>query len=156
MRELRFLSLVVILNVIRYAVGAIVEPILIFPGLFGAMESDASYFNTTFTQLDWVTSFFYNFVVWLCCVWAFHHMRPAFRGNDVVASLKSFALMWVFFASVSAVYMNHYSHGKAFYAWNIADALLMFAVVAIGNGLLYRRIMGTYAVDAKALASIAD
>ena len=144
---LRFLGLVIVLNVLRYVVGAVVEPLLIFPGLFGAMESHSSYFNTSFTQLDWFTSYFYNFVVWLTCVWVFHLMRPALRGNDVLASLKVFALMWLFFASVSAVYMNHYSHAKAFYAWNIADALMMFAVVAIGNGLLYRRVMGTYAAE---------
>ena len=149
MRILRFLSLVVVLNVLRYVVGAVIEPFLIFPGLFGAMESNSSYFNTTFTQLDWVTSYFYNFVVWLTCVWAFHLMRPALRGNDFVASGKAFGLMWLFFASLSAVYMNHYSHTKDFYIWNIADALLMFAVVAIGNGLLYRRIMGTYAAEGR-------
>ncbi len=147
MRVVRFLSLVIGLNVLRYVVGAVVEPLLIFPGLFGAMESHSSYFNTSFTQLDWFTSYFYNFVVWLTCVWVFHLMRPALRGNDVVASLKAFGLMWLFFASVSAVYMNHYSHGKAFYVWNIADALMMFAIVAIGNGLLYRRVMGTYAAE---------
>lgn len=150
MRVLRFLSLVIVLNVLRYAVGTVLEPILIFPGLFRAMESQSAYFNTSFTQLDWVTSYFYNFVVWLSCVWVFHLMRPALRGNDIAASLKSFGLMWLFFVSVSAVYMNHYSHAKAFYAWNIADALIMFAVVAIGNGLLYRRIMGNHAARRRA------
>ncbi len=150
MRALRFLSLVVVLNVIRYAVGAVIEPALIFPGLFGAMEGASSYFNTSFTTLDWITSYFYNFAVWLTCVWVFHLMRPSLRGNDVAASLKAFGLMWIYFASVSAVYMNHYSHSRAFYGWNIADALMMFTVVAIANGLLYRRFMGAYAAERRA------
>jgi len=137
----------VVLNVIRYVVGAVTEPALIFPGLFGAMESASSYFNTSFSRLDWITSYFYNFAVWLTCVWVFHLMRPALHGNDVVASLKAFGLMWLYFASVSAVYMNHYSHSKTFYGWNIADALMMFTVVAIANGLLYRKFMGAYAAE---------
>ena len=149
MSVLRFLGLVVILNVRRYAVGAVVEPLLIFPGLFGAMENDSGYFNTSYTQLDWYTSYFYNFMVWLACVWVFHLTRPAMHGSDVTASIKVFGLMWLFFASVSAVYMNHYSHAKSFYAWNIADALMMFAVVAICNGLLYRRVMGKFAAQSK-------
>ena len=139
---LRILALVVVLNLVRYAVGAVVEPILIFPGLFGAMQRDASYFNTSFSTLDWATSYLYNFMVWLTCVWTFHLMRPALRGSDMRASLKVFALMWLFFASVSAVYMNHYSHAKTFYAWNIADAALAFTVAGVSNGALYRHFVG--------------
>jgi hypothetical protein len=119
-----------------------IEPFLIFPGLFGAIEGAAGVFNTSFETVDWVTSYFYNFMVWLVCVWVFHLLRPVLRGGDVLASLKAFGLMWLLFASVSAVYMNHHSHSKAFYAWNIADALLMFTVVAVCNGVLYRRVMG--------------
>ncbi len=52
MRAVRFLGLVVVLNVIRYVVGAVTEPALILPGLFGAMESASSYFNTSFSRLD--------------------------------------------------------------------------------------------------------
>lgn len=74
-------------------------------------------------------------------------MRPALRGSDLIASFKALGLMWVFFASLSAVYMNHYSHPRAFYAWNIADALLTFFIVAVGNGMLYRRVMGIHAAE---------
>lgn len=144
---LRFLALVVLLNLIRYLVGAVIEPPLIFPGLFGVMESHASYFRTSFTTLDWATSYFYNFMVWLTCVWVFHRMRPSLRGGDLAASCEVFGLLWLFFASVSAVYMNHYSHPRSFYLWNVADALLMFAVVAIANGLLYRHLMGVHAAE---------
>jgi arginine exporter protein ArgO len=67
------------------------------------------------------------------------------KRSDLVASLKTFALGWLFFASVSAIYMNHYSHPKDFYLWNILDAVLAFLIVAVANGLLCRPMMGPYA-----------
>lgn len=138
----RFLLLVVVLNIVRYAVGQPIEAVTILPGLFGEMERHADYFRTEFTTFDWATSYFYNFMVWLVAAWVFHLARPALRGADLTASLKVFGLMWLFFAAVSAVYMNHYSHPRAFYLYNIADALLVFALVGAANGLLYRRILG--------------
>jgi hypothetical protein len=145
---LRFLGLVLVLNVLRYSGGFLFEPFVIFPGLFGAMEESASYFRNEFTSVDWVTSYLYNFLMWMSCVWVFHLMRPAIRGTDLVASLKTFGIMWLMFASTSAIYMNHYSHPRDFYFWNLFDALLVFTLVAIGNGYLYRRIMGDHARSA--------
>jgi hypothetical protein len=37
------------------------------------------------------------------------------------------------------------SHPKDFYFWIILDGVLMYALVAVCNGLLYRRIMGAHA-----------
>ena len=142
----RLLGLVIVLNVIRYVGGLLFEPFLIFPGLMGAMEQSAQYFRTEFQTFDWTTSYFYNFMMWLCCVWVFHLMRPALRGSDLAASLKVFAIMWISFASISAIYMNHYSHPKDFYLWNVLDGILVFALVGIANGFLYRRLMGPHAV----------
>ena len=142
---LRFLGLVLLLNVLRYGGGFLFEPFIIFPGLFGAMEESASFFRTEFQTFDWVTSYFYNFLMWLTCVWMFHLLRPVIGGSDLVASLKVFGIMWLMFTSVSAIYMNHYAHPRDFYFWNIFDALLVYALVAAGNGLIYRRIMGDHA-----------
>lgn len=141
----RFLGLVLVLNVIRYVGGFVFEPFLIFPGLMGAMEQSAEYFRTEFQAFDWMTSYFYNFMMWLCCAWVYHLVRPNLRGSDLVASLKIFGILWISFASVSAIYMNHYSHPRDFYFWNVLDGLLVFALVGIANGLLYRRLMGSYA-----------
>ena len=104
MTFLRFLVLVVLLNVVRYLVAGVVEQALVLPHLFGAMAESPEYF--------------------------------------MVASLKSFGLMWLMFAAVSAIYMNHYSHPRDFYLWNILDAVIAFATVAVANGLLYRRVLG--------------
>jgi len=145
---LRFLGLVVLLNLVRYVIGFLVEPWVIFPGLFHAMEESSAYFNTSFETVDWVTSYLYNFGVWLVPAWLFHLARPVVRGTDVIASLKVFGILLVNFAAISAVYMNHYSHSRDFYLWNILDAVMMFAVVGLANGLLYRRVMGPFARSA--------
>ena len=142
---LRFLALVIILNVLRYVGGSLLELPIIFPGLSAATEESASYFNAEFSTFDWVTSFFYNFMMWLVCVWVFHLMRPALKGSDLIASFKAFGIMCLFFASISAILMNHYSHPKDFYFWIILDGVLMYALVAACNGLLYRRVMGPFA-----------
>jgi hypothetical protein len=132
-----------LLNVIRYVIGGLVETPLILPHLFGTMEAEPAYFATSFETIDWVTSYFYNFVMWLAVVWVYHLVRPVLTGREVVRSLKVFALMWLFFASVSVVYMNHYSHSKWFYFWNVLDGLVVFAIVGVANGGLYRWVMGS-------------
>jgi hypothetical protein len=138
---LRFLGLVVLLNVIRYVVGGLVEGPFIMPALFGVMEDNPSYFNTDFQTIDWITSFGYNFAMWAVAVWLYHLCRPVLSGSEVVRSLKVFGIAFLFFASVSFIYMNHYSHTKMFYVLNVADALLMFALVGLANGFLYPVLM---------------
>ena len=139
---LRFLVLVVLLNIVRYLVAGFVEQMLILPHLFGAMADSQEYFRTEFRTLDWVTSYIYNFAMWAVAAWVFHLLRPVLKGGDVVASFKAFGVMWLMFAAVSAIYMNHYSHPPDFYLWNIADAVIAFGTVALANGLLYSRVMG--------------
>jgi len=133
----KFLLLVIILNIIRYVIGGFIEMPLVVNKLFAVMEANPSYFNINFTTFDWVTSFFYNFMLWLTIIWVFHLLHPALGGNYIVKSLKVFGIMFLFFASLSGVYMNHYTHTKAFYLYNVLDALIIFPIVAIANGLIY-------------------
>lgn len=137
---LKFLGFVVILNVVRYVLGFPLERVLIFERLVGAMERSSSCFNVNFSTFDWVTSFFYNFMMWLCCAWVFLAMCPVLRGNYIVKSLKVYALMCLFFLSLSAIYMNHYRHPRDFYLWNMLDAVLVYSIVALANGLIYPRL----------------
>ena len=146
MTVLKFLGLVIVLNIIRYVVAGPLDGVLILDRLFGAMGESAC-FNTEFETFDWVTSFFYNFMMWFVAAWLFHLLRPVVDGSDLTASIKVFGIAWLFFASISAIYMNHYSHSKDFYFWNIADAIIAFGVVAVANGLLYRPIMGPHAAN---------
>lgn len=137
----RFILLVIVLNFIRYAAGMPLERVFIFDGLMGTMADNPSYFNTNFSTVDWVTSYFYNFMMWLTSVWIFDRMHPVFAGGWMAKSLKIFSITWLFFASVSAIYMNHYSHTKMFYIYNILDSLIVFTLVALANGFLYPRLL---------------
>ncbi|MEE9225548.1 MAG: hypothetical protein V3U68_05050 [Bacteroidota bacterium] len=62
---------------------------------------------------------------------------PGLKGNNIIKSLKVYGIAFLFFAIVSSIYMNHYSHTRDFYLFNILDSLIEFPIVAIGNGLLY-------------------
>ena len=56
----------------------------------------------------------------------------------MLRSLQGFGLMALFFISLAAVYMNHYTAPfRPFYAWSMVDALIVFTLVGIANGLLY-------------------
>ena len=138
---LRFLALVITLNIIRYAVGIPVELPLVVNKMFGVMERNASCFNIHFSTLDWATSYFYNFMMWLSITWVFHIVHARLHGSFVTKSLKVYGLMLLFFASLSAIYMNHYVHPKSFYIYNILDALIIFPLVGVANGLLYPWLM---------------
>ena len=138
MTMLKLLGLVVVLNIVRYVAAAPLEAYLVFGGLFGAMEQ-SSCFNTAFTTVDWVTSYFYNFMMWFSITLMFYVAEQGLGGGYVRRSLKLYGIAWLFFASLSAVYMNHYSHPKDFYFFNVLDALIVFPIVAVANGLLYPR-----------------
>lgn len=138
MTVVKLLALVVVLNIVRYVAAAPFEMWLIFEGLFGSMEGSPC-FNTNFTTFDWVTSFIYNFLMWLSITWLFFLAEANLKGHYVVRSLKLYGVAWLFFAALSGVYMNHYSHPKDFYFFNVLDALIVFTIVAVANGLLYPR-----------------
>ena len=145
MTALRLLLLVVLLNVARYLVAPLLEAPLVFGPLFAAMDRQPEIFHTEFGTFDWVTSYTYNFVMWLACAWLFHMARPGVRGSDLLASLKVLGVCWLFYASLAAIFMNHYEDQRDFYLWMIVDGAIAFAVVALANGVLYRRVMGRHA-----------
>ncbi len=133
----KLIGLCAVLNILRYYVFGFIEGVFVMGPLFAAMEQSKEYFNTDFKTIDWVTSYFYNFVLWFVITIAFHVVHPRLTGNTVLRSLKVYGLMLVMFASVSAIYMNHYSHPKDFYIYNILDSVLIFPLVGIANGFLY-------------------
>ncbi len=137
MTTLKLFALCVILNILRYYVFVYVEQAIIMGPLFAAMEQSKAYFNNDFQTIDWITSFFYNFVMWFVVTIAFHVSQPHIKGHMVLRSLKVYGLMLVMFVSISAIYMNHYSHPKDFYIINILDSVLIFPLIGIANGFLY-------------------
>ena len=78
-------------------------------------------------------------MMWFSITLLFYVAEQGLGGGYVLRSLKLYGIAWLFFASLSAVYMNHYSHPIDFYVFNILDALIVFPIVAVANGLLYPR-----------------
>ena len=95
-------------------------------------------FDLDFTTADFGISLFYNYMLWFSATLVFHVAHPALRGPIWLRSLKIFALMLLFFCSLAAVYMNHYTAGvKPFYVWSMVDAVILFPLVGLANGVLY-------------------
>jgi hypothetical protein len=136
-KYLKLLVLVILLNVIRYVVGFPFEAALVFRHSLGEMTKHPGVFRIHFSRLDLATSYFYNFMMWLTAEWVFMLLEPRLRGRTWWKSLRVYGLLLLFFLSVSAIYMNHYSHPKWFYVWNMLDAVIVFAIVALANGILY-------------------
>ena len=140
----RLLILILVLNLVRYFLIGVIEEALVLTYLFDSMAQSSSYFSTDFSTFDWITSYLYNFVMWSTVVYVYHRFHSLVGGNPYVRSLKIFFIMWVFFAAVSAIYMNHYSHPRDFYIWNIIDAFLVYGLLALANGFLYPKLLQSH------------
>ena len=135
---LKLLGLTILLNLVRYyTLPLVFERLVVFPGLVGAMEEHPEFFRNEFTTFDWVTSYLYNFMMWFVFTSLYYLLHPRLTGGHVLKSLKAYGCFFLLFASISFIYMNHYSHPRAFYLWNVLDAALVMPVVALANGLLF-------------------
>ncbi|MFQ5633107.1 MAG: hypothetical protein ACE5I1_30435 [bacterium] len=138
---LKFILLVIILNVVRYLIGGPIEAVTIMEPMHAVMPKYPEVFDTDFSGADFAISFFYNFMLWLTATWVFHIAHPALMGNFIAKSFKVFGLMCLFFISLAAVYMNHYIDAiKTFYIFSMIDAIIVFSVVALANGLIYPKL----------------
>ncbi len=134
----KFLVFVVLLNVIRYIVGGPIEALTIMDKMHRVVPEHPDCFDAMFDGGDYVVSFFYNFMMWLAAAWIFYVSWPSLKGTWLIRSLKIYGLVCLFFISLAAVYMNHYVHElKEFYLFSMADALIVFAIVAIANAYLF-------------------
>lgn len=117
---LKLIALTVMLNLVRYVVIGFVKEIVIVEKIGAAMAASSSYFNLEFSTADWVTSYLYNFVMWLMLTVFFHKTHPFLRGGMILKSLKVYVSTLVVFLSISAIFMNHYSHPQDFYLYDHA------------------------------------
>ncbi|WP_421774003.1 hypothetical protein [Gracilimonas sp.] len=138
---LKFLGLVFILNLVRYLVGGPIEAVVLLEPMHAVLPQYPEVFDNNFSSTDFAISLFYNFMMWLTATWVFYIAHPQVKGNYIVKSLKIFALMGLFFVSLAAIYMNHYtSDVKVFYLYSMLDAVILFPLVGLANGLLFPRI----------------
>jgi hypothetical protein len=138
---LKFLLLVVLLNLARYLLGWLPESWWVIPGMFGVMEKFPESFNVNFNTEDFTFSVLYNFMLWLSAAWIFHVAHAGVHGNFLMKSLKIYGISCLFFVSLAAVFMNHFVDSiKPFYLYSILDAVILFPIVALANGLLYPKL----------------
>lgn len=137
----KFLLLVFLLNIIRYLIGGPLESLLIVEPMHSVMPKFPAVFDTDFNNTDFAVSLFYNFMLWLSATWVFYIAHPVIKGHYIVRSLKVFGIMALFFISLAAVYMNHFSDEvKPFFLYSMLDAVMLFAIVGLGNGILFPKI----------------
>lgn len=138
---LKFLGLVFILNIVRYLIGGPIEAIVLMEPMHAVIPQYPQVFDTDFSTTDFLISLFYNFMMWLTATWVFYIAHPQVKGSYIIKSLKIFGLMGLFFVSLAAVYMNHYTaEVKVFYLYSMLDAVILFPLVGLVNGFLFPRI----------------
>ena len=142
----RLIILVLLLNIIWYLVGGPIEAVTVMEPMHRIMPQYPDVFNNNFTTTDFAISLFYNFMLWFTVELVFHWLHPVLRGPIWLRSLKCYMLMALFFCSLAAIYMNHYSDQiKPFYLWSMVDALILFPLIGLANGILYPRFFRTRA-----------
>ena len=136
MTFIKLLFHTIILNILRYIPGGLIESYTIFEPMHRPMEQYPDCFG--FSSNDLPSSYFYNFAMWFCVVLIFHIAHKALTGKLILRSLIIFGLCFLFFASLAAIYMNHYNSDiRTFYLYSILDGLLLFLFLGIVNGFLY-------------------
>lgn len=143
---LRFLALVALLNIVRYAVGMPIEAVTIMEPMHRVMPLYPEVFDSDFSDRDFAISLGYNFMLWFAAALGFHLMQPNLRGGWIAKSFKGYGVACLSFVSLALVYMNHYADAvKPFYFWSAVDALIVFTVVALANAFLYPRLISAAA-----------
>lgn len=135
---LKLLGLTLILNLVRYFVGGPIEAMVLMEPMHRAMPLYPDVWNNEFGSTDFVVSLGFNFALWFAVVLNFHLMASALKGPALARSFIGFGIAGAIFISLAAVYMNHFiAESRAFFAWSIVDALILFPILALANGLLY-------------------
>lgn len=138
---LKFLGLVLLLNIVRYFIGGPIEALVLMEEMHSVIPQYPEVFDTDFSTRNFIISLFYNFMMWLTATWVFYIAHPQVKGNFIIKSLKIFGLMGLFFVSLAAVYMNHYTADiKTFYLYSMLDAVILFPLVGVANGLLFPKL----------------
>jgi hypothetical protein len=136
-RVLKILLLAVLLTGVRYAIGYPLEIFLIQDKLRAVMSTDSDLFHVEFSPLEQVYSMAYNFLGWLMITVIYVKIEPLVHGHPIRRSLKVYAVMYMYFVSVSAIYMLRYARPTDFYIYFMLDRLLLFPLLAVANGILH-------------------
>ena len=136
MTILKLLIYTIILNILRYFPGGLIEMYTIFEPMHKPMEAYPDCFG--FTDADFTTSYAYNFLLWFSVVLIFHIGHKSLKGKMMQKSMIFFGICCLFFVSLAAVYMNHFQQGiRPFFMYSMLDGLILFSYLGAINGLLY-------------------
>lgn len=135
---LKLLLLTLVLNLVRYLVGGPIEAAVLAEPMHRAMALYPEVWNSEFSGTDFLVSLGYNFALWFVVVVQVHLMRESLPGPGIVRSLLGFGLAMLAFMALAAVYMNHFvAESRAFFAWSVVDALILFPLLGLAHGLLH-------------------
>ena len=108
---IRFLGLVVLLNVARYAIGGPIEAYTIMEPMHRVLPLYPEVFDNDFTSRDFAISLGYNFMLWFAAALGFHLMQPNLSGGWVLKSFKGYGVMCLSFVSLT-VEFAHIPHNS--------------------------------------------
>ncbi|MEQ9593772.1 MAG: hypothetical protein RLN86_14295 [Cyclobacteriaceae bacterium] len=136
MEFLKLLAYTLILNILRYFPGSWIETYTIFESMHRPMAEFPDCFG--FTDADFPSSLLYNFMMWLSVTSIFHVGHASIKGSLLFKSLVFYGLCCMFFISLAAIYMNHFTAGiRVFYMYSILDGLILFTFLGFVNSILY-------------------
>jgi hypothetical protein len=136
-RILKFSFLLALLCAVRFAIGWPLERLLLHERLTSVIETNYDLFNWQFTTWNWFVHFFLDFMTWFLITLLYVKIEPVVHGHPIRKSLKVYGVMFLFFSTSSAVYMNQYSRTGEFFLYTILDRLLLFGILAVANGLIH-------------------
>lgn len=136
MQYLKLFGYTVLLNILRYYPGSWIETYTLFEPMHQPMVNYPDCFG--FTEKDFPSSLIYNFMMWFSVIILFHIGHHTLKGSILIRSIIIFGICCLFFVSLAAVYMNHYTEGiRVFYRYSMLDGIILFSFLGIINGFLY-------------------
>lgn len=118
-----------------YGIG-LIEQMSFFNAMHQPMIDQPDCFG--FTMDDLPMSHLYNYGIWLVVVVLFHLIQPQISLPILAKSLLLFGLAALFFICITGAFMNHFNQGiRVFFRYVMLDALLVFGILGLVNGLLY-------------------
>jgi len=136
MKLLKLILLALVLYIIRFYGIGLLEQTSIFQPMHAPMSAYPDCFG--FTMDDLPMSHLFNYGLWLSVVFIFHLAHPSIEAKMIWRSLLIFGICGLFFVSLTGAYMNHFNDGiRVFFRYAMLDALLLFGILGLTNGLLY-------------------
>ena len=136
MTTLKLLLYAAFLYLLRFYGIGLLEQFTFFNAMHQPLQDHPDCFG--FTEADFPLSHLFNYLLWCSVVLLFHLSHKNIQLPMLGKSLLLYGLCLLFFVSLSGIFMNHFNSGiRVFYRYIMLDAVLVFGVLGIINGLTY-------------------